>query len=117
MSYPEATKKDVITVPVSFETDEQGTFGIRTHTRLKLTRVRAVVTKALAATNAGTITVKKGTTTIATITLAAESDIGTEGTATCNADFAEGEAITIVSAKTTAGGKALVMLYTEALVI
>lgn len=108
----------VIHVPVSFETGELGEIPLpKLPYRVKLKRVDHVVTKALAATNAGTVTVKKGSTTLSTVTVAASAAIATE-----NADanptgtpFETSDQIRIATAKSTAGGKGLLALTLEIL--
>lgn len=115
MAYPAELKENLITVPLSFESGEQGAFTIAIPWKCKLKSARAVVTKALAGTDAGAITISKGTSDLATITLAASSAIGTTDTASLNTDFDEGGEIKLTTAKTTAGGKVLLGLVVEIL--
>lgn len=115
MAYPAEVKQNIITVPHSFESGEQGDINIYLPWRAKLFRVRSTVVKAIAGTDNGTITVKTGTTTITTITHNASEAYGTEKSASVNQDFLENSAITLTSAKTTAGGKVLVSLEVEIL--
>ena len=108
----------VIHLPVSFETGELGEIPLpKLPYRVKLKRVDHVVTKALAATSAGTVTVKKGATTLATVTVAASAAIAVE-----NADanptgtpFETSDQIRIATAKANAGGKGLLAITLEIL--
>ncbi len=110
--------EQTIHVPVSFETGELGEIPLpKLPYRVKLKRVDHVVTKALAGTDAGTITVKKGATTLATVTVAlsaafGEEDVDANPTGT---PFETTDQIRIATAKTTAGGKGLLALTLEIL--
>lgn len=105
-------------IPVSFETGELGEIPLpKLPYRVKLKRVDHVVTKALAATNDGTVTVKKGSTVLATVTVAASAAIGEED-ADANptgTPFETTDQIRILTAKTNAGGKGLLALILEIL--
>jgi len=109
-------QREVIALPVSFESGETGTFKLPTMPyRMKLVAVRSAVTKALAASNDGTITIKKGSTTYATVTVAASAAIGDEDSAPSVTEtaFETDEQISIVTAKSSAGGKAMLYLTFE----
>lgn len=110
--------EQTIHVPVSFETGEQGEFPLpKLPYRVKLKRVDHVVRKALAGTDAGTVTVKNGATTLATVTVATSAAFGEED-ADANptgTPFETSDQIRIATAKTTAGGKGLLALTLEIL--
>jgi len=103
-----------ITVPVSFESGEQSENSIIMPFDGTLTSVRYVVTKAIAATDNGTITplVNGVATTPANITLTASTVINTtlDTTITAGNTFTAGQVIKMTTAKTTAGGKLLLTL-------
>lgn len=108
----------VIHVPVSFETGELGEIPLpKLPYRVKLKRVDHVVTKALAAANDGTVTVKKSATTLATVTVAASAAIAEEDADTnpVGTPFETSDQIRIATAKSTAGGKGLLALTLEIL--
>ena len=110
--------EQVIHVPVSFETGELGEFPMpKLPYRVKLKRVDHVVTKTLAGTDAGTVTVKKGATTLATVTVATSAIFGEEDADANPTDtpFETSDQIRITTAKTTAGGKGLLALTLEIL--
>jgi len=105
-------------VPVSFETDEVGTFKLPAlGYRVRVVgTAKSVVTKTVAGSNSGTITVKNGATTVATITVAASSALGDEDSASVTETvFEADEQITLTTAKVTAGGRAHVTLTVEIL--
>lgn len=108
----------VLPVPISFETGEAGTIKLPLMPfRYKVTDVDTVVQKALAATNAGTLVLKEGSTTLATVTIDASAAIGDEDSAPSIASHAIGldEQLTLVTAKGNAGGKAMAFLTLEVL--
>jgi hypothetical protein len=108
----------LIVVPVSFETNEVGTLKLPTLPyRCKLKSVKSAVAKVMAGTDAGTIAVKKGNTTLATVTIAHSDIVGVEDTAptVTGTAFEKADQITITTAKTTAGGRALLYLTVEVL--
>jgi hypothetical protein len=110
--------REVVLVPVSFETNEVGTFKLPSlGYRTKLIAARSVVNKTVAGSDAGTITVKHGNTTLATITVALSSAIGDEDTApSVTEDEVEATGqYTLVTAKSTAGGRAIAALTLEVL--
>src|SRR5258708_5577905 len=70
-------------VPVSFESGKQVT-ALKLPTksyRYKVISLKSVVTKAIAASDDASITIKKGSTTIGTVTLPLSSALGTEASA------------------------------------
>lgn len=116
-----AARKQYRTVPVSFETAEQLTHKIWVTASMRIVGWRVQVTKALAGTDAGTITLKDSAgnniTPNAVLSFPASTAIGTEanqGIPTANAVIAAGDFCQLVVAKTTAGGKANVYLEMEA---
>jgi len=109
---------EVIPVPVSYETSEVGTFKLPPLPyRSRLVSARHSVTKALAATNAGTAVVKKGGTTIATVTVDASAAIGDEDAAPSVTEVIvdSDEQYTVTTAKGNAGGKGMLFLTVEIL--
>jgi len=109
----------MIPVPVSFETNGLGTLKLPTMPyRYKCKSLKSVVKEDIAATDAATITVKNGATTIGTITIAASAQIGDEDSApTVDSDVVieTTEQLSLVMAKTTAGGRAVVYLTVQVL--
>jgi hypothetical protein len=115
-------KLQVVTVDVSFETNEQGTVKVYFGNRpVTVTRWHTFVTKALAGTDAGSVVIKNaaGTTMTAasgsftTWSPAASSAYGTEGgwwTIEGNNTIAADAAAQLTVSKTTAGGKAQVQI-------
>jgi hypothetical protein len=103
----------VITIPVSFENGEQGNNTIMyiPHS-YQIIRQSAIVVKAIAGTDNGTITIQQNGSTVATLTLTASSAVNTTFTSTNGVPTttAGNTNINLISAKTTAGGKALVSL-------
>lgn len=105
--------QEVITIPVSFETDEQSINSFTIPYDCTISSIRYIVTKAIAATDDATISSTIGgvSTTPSTITIAASTVIDTAAvTAYSLAAVSAGDIITMTSAKTTAGGKALIAL-------
>jgi hypothetical protein len=106
---------EVITIPVSFEAGEQCNNRFKMPYAGTLVEMYGVVTKAIAATDAGTIIAKNAAgTTMATgtLTFAASDALETAYTATpsTNNTFAAGDILYLTAAKSTAGGKVLVSL-------
>lgn len=113
-----AGEKSVITVPVSFETGELGASRVYFPFAVRITKILSGVTKAIAASNNGTITGANatGVSTGGVITHDASDPIGTRETATptTNNTVAADSYYQLTTAKSTAGGKALVTLeYTK----
>jgi len=107
-------KTEIIVVPVSFETGELGNNSVTMPYDGTITSINYVITKAMAATDAGTITptVDGGTTTPANTSISASTSINTLGSLdlTSGNVFAAGEVLNFVTAKSTAGGKALLSI-------
>jgi len=109
-------KAEVIVVPVSFETGEQAVYGVRMSYPGSITNVYCKATKAIAATDNGTITFKNNAGTTMTVTtpieFTASDPINTaySSAVTANNTFVDGDIFTITPAKTTAGGKVLVIV-------
>jgi len=109
-----ATIKGVEVLPMSFETGEQTTYRIYFPMKVTINKIRSEVVKALADTDAGTITCgnSTGASTGGVITHAASAALADRQTATPttnNVVLADGYYY-LTSAKTTAGGKVLVSL-------
>jgi hypothetical protein len=107
-----------LTVPFSLDTNEQGTYKLKSLPyRCRLISVATVLYKAAGASDDGTVVLKKGSTTLATVTIAASSAIGDEDAAPSVTDtpFETSDQISITTAKTTAGGKGVLMLTLEVL--
>ena len=103
-----------VVMPVSFETGEQCDNTITMPYDGTLTSVRYDVTKALAATDAGSITplVNGGGTTPSAISLTASKALNasTITSITAGNTFTVGQIIKMTTAKTTAGGKVILTL-------
>jgi hypothetical protein len=102
-----------IVLQASFETGEQGDYRVYTAGKLRVNRVKAIVTKAIAATDNGTITIKDAAgDTIATLTATASDAIGVEydtgALSDADQDIGKDSFFSVNTAKTTAGGKVLV---------
>lgn len=113
-----AGEKSVIAVPVSFEAGELGASRVYFPFAVRITKILSGVTKAMAASNNGTITGANatGASTGGVITHEASDAIGTRETATptTNNTVAADSYYQLTTAKSTAGGKALVTLeYTK----
>lgn len=110
--------REVITVPMSFETGEQTVTKIYLPYKAVVKKIRSIVTKAIAGTDNGTITPKNSagsTMTSGVITHDASAALDTEevATPTANTSVAKDSFFSLTSAKTTAGGKALVSVEIE----
>jgi hypothetical protein len=113
-----AYKKGTITAGMSFETGEQTTTKMYFTFACTINRIRGIVMKAIAATDAGTITCGNSTGASAggVITAAISDPLNTEYSVspTTNNAVAADSYYYLTSAKTTAGGKVLVTLeYTK----
>jgi hypothetical protein len=97
-------------IPVSFEAGETTTYTVLCPVKTTILGFYASVTKALAATDAGTITlIDAAGNTKATITMPLSSTLTTESTQNPTAfEIAAGSFYRVTWAKTTAGGKCLV---------
>ena len=120
-TYPLDLIGDQITlgmIPFSFETGETWTaldLPVLPY-RYQIVKAVAVATKAVAATDSGTVTLKKGATTLATLTFSASAAINTAATGTvANNAFELTDQIRLATAKTTAGGKGLLLLTVQVL--
>jgi hypothetical protein len=98
-------------VNLSFETDEVGAVKLYFQEQVKVTKIRSVVQKAVAASNNGTITAANADGDMANgvVTVAAEAAIGDEDSAspTTNNVIAAGSYIQLTTAKAAAGGKVI----------
>lgn len=115
---PAIGSDQLITVPFSLETNEMGTYKLPyLPYRCKLKSVKTVLYKAAAASDDGTVTIKTGSTTLATVTIAASSAIGAEDAAptVTETPFDQDDQISITTAKSTAGGKGVLFLTVEVL--
>ena len=104
-------------IAASFETGEQYTLNLYVPFAIRIVRVRGRTIKAIAATDDGTITVKNANgDTTATLTASASTAINTDLTAvvpTANNLIAKDSYYSIVSAKTTDGGKVMISVEWE----
>lgn len=107
-------EKGVIAVPMSFESNEQGAYRVYFPFAVKITKILSGVVKAIAGSDNGTITGANstGNSTGGVVTHDASDAIGTRETATptTNNRVAAGSYYQLTSAKSTAGGKAIVTL-------
>ena len=106
--------KETLAVPVSFESGLQcnNTIKLGFACSLSQTYVYGIATSAIAATDDAVVTIAKNGAPIAgaTITFAGSSAINTAGSVGTftTTNFAAGDTISFIGAKTTAGGSALV---------
>ena len=110
--------KGIVTIPLSFETDEQTATKIYFPFGVTINKIRSIVVKALAATDDGTVTGANSTGDSANgvVTVAASAALNIEDTAypTTNNTVAAGSYYKLTSAKSTAGGKVIATLeYTR----
>ena len=115
ISNPVGYKVPLGGIRVSFETDEQGAVKVQVPFRARVTRVRSIVTKALADTDEGTVTFTSPTGEFAELTHPLSSAIAAmtftvAGIVAINAILEPGQDITITPAKVTGGGKVSVDL-------
>lgn len=110
---------EIVTVPVSFETDEQGAgYVVYFPYACTLILARTYVTKDLAITDDGTIAVSSslGVVTGSPITIPASSAIGfnlSTNFSGPNAVVAADSVVTFTTAKATVGGKALLTVVVQ----
>ena len=102
-------------IQMSFEADEQGAVKVQVPFRARVTRVRSIVVKALAATDVGTVTFTSPSGEFAELSHPLSSAIGAmtftvAGIDAANAVLEVGQDITITPAKVTDGGKVSVDL-------
>lgn len=105
-----ADYKEIVTVPMSFETNLLTATRIYFPYKVQINKIRSIVTKAVAATDDGTITGANATgSSTAVVTVAASSALNTEDTATItdNNVVAADSYYSLTSAKTTKGGTVL----------
>ena len=106
---------ELITIPISFENGEQCNNRFKMPFAGTVVEAYAVCTKAIAGTDAATITLKNNSGTTmgtGTITFAASDPLETAYTVTpsSNNTFVAGDVLYATGAKTTAGGKALLTI-------
>jgi hypothetical protein len=107
--------REIITFPVSFAAAGVGTFNLYFPYAVKITKIRAIVTTALAGTDAGSITCgnSTGASTTGVLSIPASSAVAYAPTAvvpTTNNTVAADSYYYITTAKTTPNGEALVTL-------
>ncbi len=111
--------EQIIFLPFSFEANEKGTIALGTLPyRCKIKSAKTVMQKAAGASDTGTVDIKKGSTTIATVTVGISAAIGDEDVAPSvneSVSFDTDEQITIVTTKSTAGGFGILSLTVEVL--
>lgn len=103
---PFKTVPDSYTAFGSFETGEQGAYRYYFTKKVSCTKVRVIVTKALSATDNGTVTIQKNGSGSDAIELPLSSVFGTQSELVYTQSFVEGDYIDFIFAKTTVGGKA-----------
>lgn len=109
---------DMVCVPVSFESTEQCHNRIYVPYNFRIVQVRSIVTKALAGTNNGTITVAiAGGSSAGVISIPASSALDYEDSLlpVSNDTGSAGDYIDFTTLKTTAGGKALLTIHLQRL--
>lgn len=107
---------EVLNFVASFDAGEQGAITFQFPYPVRITKLDAIVTKALAITDAGTITVRNNLNVVmGTLTFAAASVIGTRLSVVpiANNIIKQNEDITVAPAKTTAGGKVMLTIHYE----
>ena len=99
----------------SFEDGEQGTIRVKMPFRARVTRVRSIVTKALAATDSGGVTFSTTEGTLAVLTHPASAPVGQSRSTEIidNAIIEAGRDLHIETDKTTEGGKISIDLDVE----
>lgn len=105
----------VMCIPMSFETGEQTTHKVYFPAKAKILRMRTHVTKALAASDAGTITMNNSASAAMAsgqVSLPLSTLINNNASCvpTTNNTVTADDYIELVSAKTTAGGKVNVFI-------
>ncbi|MDQ0923333.1 hypothetical protein QF038_001841 [Pseudarthrobacter sp. W1I19] len=109
-----AGEPGVVSVATSFETGEQAAVKVFFPFPVRITKIRGIVTKAIAATDTGTITGANatGASTGGVLTAAISAALNTEysATPTTNNTVAADSYYKLTAAKTTAGGKMNVTL-------
>jgi hypothetical protein len=114
-----ANKLFMVIVPVSFESGEQADNTIEVPFNCRVTKVFAVVTKAISATDIASIEIdcNGSRATPSSLNFSASTVINTLGDVivTGGNTVLAGQKIKLISSKVTPGGKALVTLYLERL--
>ena len=107
------TRTEIVTVPISFATGAIGDHKIEMPYTGTVTKIDAVVSTLIEATNDATITAKDDSAAVmATLTLTGGSSTGTTFTnsPSTNNTFVAGDILTFTAAKSTVGGTALISL-------
>lgn len=112
------TLKGIVTIPLSFETNEQTATKIYFPFKVTINKIRSIVMKALADTDAGTITgansAGNSDNGVVTVALSAALDEEDSASPDSNNVVATDSYYKLTTAKATAGGKVLVTLeYTR----
>jgi len=104
-------------IELSFETDEQVTLNLYVPFSIRIFQIRGRTTKAIAATDDGTVTAKDyNGNTMGTLTASASTVINTDLTAQAintNNKIPKDQFYSLVSAKSTVGGKVMVSVEYE----
>jgi hypothetical protein len=113
-----AVLKGIVTLQLSFETNEQTATLIYFPFAISISKIRSIVMKELAGTNTGTITgansVGASDNGVVTVAISAALNEEDEASPTTNNTVAAGSYYKLTSAKSAAGGKVLVTLeYTR----
>jgi hypothetical protein len=109
-------QNELVTIAASFETGEVGAIKFKMPYAGSITNIYAIATKAIAATDAGTVLLKNNSGTTMTVTtpivFAISDPFGTaySSSVTANNTFVANDILSITTAKATAGGKILVSL-------
>jgi len=109
-----------LTMHLSFESGESGTLDLPALPyRFLINSMTVGVTKALAGTDAGTVTVGKGATVYGTATVplssAQNAQVAVTSASITQTAFELTDQLRLISAKTTAGGKVFVTLQLQVL--
>lgn len=108
------TKKEIVMIPVSFESGEQGNNSFIIPYDFSIDTIRYDIKKVMAGTDAGTITptINGLGTTPSSISIAASTAVDTAASTTLTADNTgtAGQVVILDTAKVTAGGKALLTI-------
>lgn len=105
-------KTEVLIIPCSFESGETGALTYIIPFACSVTAIRAVASKTIAGTDAATVVLKDNSGTTMTVTtpisFAASDAFGTaySSAVTANNTFTAGQVLTVLTAKTTSGGRA-----------
>jgi hypothetical protein len=109
-------RTEIITIPVSFEANEQGDIKVELPYDCEVFKISAAVVKNIEATDDATIVPKNQALTImtdGTIDFTSGDTIGTQATSapSANNTFAANDTLTLTTSKVTVGGKALVSIH------